>query len=172
MKNNENEKVSTKTISVREIVDSLYQLYCRNNNFKSSDKNFDGNKLHKELGYDNEQTFRAFVKCNGEYIIVGGTPDYIDKDKRLIIELKIVLGCEDKENDYCKCLKDFYLRKGKSQANIYAFLLNKNDEHFENCCVDLYYPERGELERYCFKFDEEEALREICSAAEKRNKRL
>jgi len=107
------------------------------------------------------------VKCNGEYVIVGGTPDYIDKDKRLTIELKIIIGCENKESEYCKCLKYYSLRKGKSQANIYAFLLNRNDKKFENYVVDLYYPERGELERYCFSFDEEKALKEICSAAEK-----
>jgi len=66
---------------------------------------------------------------------------------------------------------DFYLRKGKSQANIYAFLLNKNDKKFENYCVDLYYPGRGELERYCFRVDEEEALRDICLAVEKGEKK-
>jgi len=98
-------------------------------------------------------------------------PDYVDEDKRLIIELKIVIGCEDEESEYCECLKDFYLRKGKSQANIYVFLLNKNDKHFENYCVDLYYPKEGKLERYCFKFDEDEALRDICLAAEKIEKK-
>jgi len=168
---NNDEIFYTKTIGVREIVDSLYQLNCKNNSSKNHDKNFDGNKLHRELGYNNEQTFRTFVKCNGEYIIVGGTPDYIDENEGLIVELKIIIGCDYKESEYCKCLKDFYLRKGKSQANIYAFLLNKKDEKFENYCVDLYYPERGELERYCFKVDEEEALRDICLAVEKGEKK-
>jgi len=78
-----------------------------------------------------------------------------------------VVGCDYKESEYCKCLKDFYLRKGKSQADIYAFLLNKNDKKFENYYVDLYYSERGELERYCYMFDEDEALREMCLVAEK-----
>jgi len=171
MSKRDDERLVKKTISVRKIVDSLYHLECKDPRYERNnfEKILDGNKIHEKLGYNNNQTFKTFVKCDGEYVIVGGTPDYIDEDKRLIIELKIVVGCEDKESEYCRCLIDFYLRKGKSQANIYAFLLNKNDKHFENYCVDLYYPKEGKLERYCFKFDEDEALRDICLAAEKSN---
>jgi len=169
MSKSDSESSVTKTISVRKIVDSLYQFKCRDSVCEKNDfeRKFDGNKIHEELGYNNNQTFRASVKCDGEYVIVGGTPDYIDEEESLIVELKIIPRCKGREDDSCKRLRYFYLRKGGSQANIYALLLNRNGKHIENYCVDLYYPELGKLERYCFKFDEEKALREICLAAEK-----
>ena len=47
-----------------------------------------GRKLHKLLGFDNQEKFSYTFKLDDDYVELVGLVDYIDKNRRIIKELK------------------------------------------------------------------------------------
>ncbi|MEM5875185.1 MAG: PD-(D/E)XK nuclease family protein [Candidatus Aenigmatarchaeota archaeon] len=105
--------------SVTRLVNSLIEHELKlEEKYKRHKSSENGKYYHKILGFENEKIYENVIMYDGYTIRIYGSPDRVDREKKVVEELKTY---RFKEN------LDFQKRKGKYQLAIYCYLVGYSD---------------------------------------------
>jgi len=121
------------SFSVSRLVNSLVES---GNNIRNKKRNYKSNEngkhYHKILGFEGRELYESIIEYDGFRIRIYGSPDRVDRERKVVEELKTYRFKES---------LGFQKRKGKYQLAIYCYLVG-----YSNAILYIYNVVRRMLE--------------------------